>query len=470
LQKEKKERAHRGECKMFWGRKPKTDNREGEIEKYKKGMEGLRGSQSGLGQKLKADIKDKTIGQQEKIDQKREQQSKTDIDDKFRENYINNREFNYQIDTILGILKQYPAHLFIFESKLKLYFYVTIDDKYQKVLENILSLSQNENSLDTTPGNFEEMITKYLESKPIRKLVSNDFEKEILYHIKNENKEGIITMGEKLRDALIPEEITTMLKEELKNDPDKIKNVWIFEENNIDHLWEWIYWEEKNFFWGDNFHIVRIPENYKFTNPNFQINNATILSDANCRCADDDKDILHNKLGSIEEIGLLKTKRYKKLGKPNCIHIVVNIETFDKEKGLYNALRNVFKKTKLSNLQGVKKPNFLFLNIRAPTSEEQHLKPDEIDKIIHEIRKIFDSPAETWIDTNLPLPDSPTPQFAEYFYEMFLKNKDNVNVVEAVAKAREEIEKQKDIGCKSFWRLAYVVKGNPYAMVTWDEG
>jgi hypothetical protein len=146
-----------------------------------------------------------------------------------------------------------PAHLCIFASKAKIYVYVTVA-KYKNVFDSLAIKSPSHNAFSS------EMcinMMKCLGSVPINK--PDKLKKDWEGCIRDSNENIIKDYGEDLWKELIPKDIEKTLKTELESDNDKIKDVWIFcEDKNIDFLWEWIYWKEKNFFWGDEFSIIRI--------------------------------------------------------------------------------------------------------------------------------------------------------------------------------------------------------------------
>ena len=257
--------------------------------------------------------------------------------------------------------------------------------------------------------------------------------------------------------------IQTMLKE-LQNDNET--NIWIFYEGQgIEYPWEWIYWENdsrNNFFWGDKFHIVRIPKNCEFEDSKFQIKKVANIV-GKCRCGGDDDSSFRKLLG--KNYTVIKEDEngdyhvggtVEDLNDIDCLHIVANIDTQEKYIKLYDLCKNI-----LRNLDN-KQLKFLFFNIRIPHDKKDNYSLSRLKELFMEA-KIW-----IWIDTTLDLPDGPVPPFVEYFYKEFQSN--NKNIEEAVTKAREEIEKQKDLGLKRFHRLAFVVKGDPCVTITWIAG
>lgn len=217
----------------------------------------------------------------------------------------------------------WPAQLFIFFEESKIYAYTRLP-----VLLNTRFSSQNvdEENIENKNKGIEILIEEYLESKkhgPINKTKILKIKKDLLLYI-NKNKEEKVKNCGQLLNGLISEK--TKLKEELQNENDKIKNVVICcKDEDIDYVWEWIYWKEKKFFgadkffWGDKFHIVRIPRDgipdWEFKNSNFQINTVTILKD-DCPVAWNICDKICDKLNDIvicEKENLLDNTKLKSL-------------------------------------------------------------------------------------------------------------------------------------------------------------
>lgn len=258
-------------------------------------------------------------------------------------------------------------------------------------------------------------------------------------HLINQKEEDIKCTGMNFYDWLV--------KDVLPTGCDRTSEVWIYcEDADIDPIWEWLYIKSSNgecFFWGDKFHIIRIPENGEFgiSNNPCQINKVAFISDVECSCKCGDEECF---VGLPEEnkIDLRYLKGDTNLDAFDCVHLVArsSIVTTD----LLNSCESALSKAKFK---------FLFLHIRT---EEHDRTLDDLQKL----KKIFIRPADIWIDTSLNLPnDSEAPYFTKYFYEELWSKK---GIAESATKARKKIEEEKkDLGCKNFWRLVYVVKGNP---------
>jgi hypothetical protein len=268
--------------------------------------------------------------------------------------------------------------------------------------------------------------------------------------INENNGKKVKNRGQKLNRELIYEELGTKLKEELQKDDEKNNKILICcEDEDINYVWEWIYCKEKNFFWGDRFHIVRIPKegipDREFKNSNFQINSVTILKD-DCPVAWNICEKMCDKLNNIvtcTKENLLDNTKLKSLSIPDCIHIGASRETFEGEN-----------LTTIRQRLPQRKPFFLFFNI---FSNEPSSTFDYVSKLISPC------PATIWIDSTLNIPEKFAKLFVNNFYDEVIEELSNrgANIVEIVAKIRKN-EKIKD----NLWRFAYVVNGNPCAMFT----
>jgi hypothetical protein len=283
--------------------------------------------------------------------------------------------------------------------------------------------------------------------------------KDWVMSIRDNNESIVKEYGEDLWNKLIPKGIKEMLEAELEIDNDKIKDVWIFcEEENIDYPWEGIHWG--NFYWGDRFHIVRIPEgripeNCKSDNQNIQIKKIAVIIDEDCDCTDSDMEYF-NKLSEKKKeiISLQNEEDLNKLDLKgvDSIHVVASIDTIEEKGNLRDLFEDAF--NKLDN-----KPKFLFLNIRS--RDPVRAARDYIN--LPEFKNIFIRAVDIWIDTSFGLQDDISPGFAKEFYEVLESCKKNQkNVTEVVTEAREKMD------CKRFCRLAYMVFGNPCNTVSWD--
>ena len=360
--------------------------------------------------------------------------------------------------TMGRIIKYWPAQLFIFFEESKIYAYKRIP-----LLLNTIFSSQNvdEENIENKNKSIEILIEEYSESKkyrPINKTEISKIKKDLVKYI-NKNKERNVKLcGQRLNELIYEK---TKLKEELQNDNDKIKNVVICcKDEDIDYVWEWIYWKEKKFFggdkffWGDKFNIVRIPKDgipdRELKNSTFQINTVTILKD-NCHVAWNICENMCNKLNSIVncEEKSLDISTLSSLRISDCIHIGAWRKTFDGEN-----------LTTICQTFSQRKPIFLFLNI---FSNEPSSTFGDASKLINPC------PATTWIDSSFNIPEESEESkkvaklFVNCFYDEVIEELSNrgANIVEIVAKIRKN-EKIKD----NLWRFVYVVHGNPCTILT----
>lgn len=346
---------------------------------------------------------------------------------------------------IIRRITKYPAHLCIFESKAKIYVYVTLN-KYKNVFDSLAITSPSHNAFSSESG------INIMECLGIVSINKQDkLKKDWVGCIKNNNENIIKEYGEDLWNELIPKGIKKTLEAELESD-NEIKDVWIFCEcEDIDYLWEGIYLKEKNLFWGDEFHMIRIPKdridqiskNCEFKSP-YQINNVAFIVDEDCQCIAKDKNCFsENSVINLQQ----DSDKLKKLKDVDCVHLVASIGTFE-DRHYYELCAEALKERN-NNLM------FLFLNIRIPPNEDASKYP-----LLPKLKELFTSSAEIWVDTSLDLPDDPELSFTEIFYEKLRGSPKNIPKVATEARGNCKI-------CKNFCRLAYVVSGNPCPPVTW---
>ena len=234
--------------------------------------------------------------------------------------------------------------------------------------------------------------------------------------------------------------------------------VWIYcEIDNINHIWEWIYTGNgEQFFWGDRFFIVRIPENCNFENLNFQFNKATILferssSPAYETCAKEEilRTILRN-MADCHVTPIDDPQDLKNLEIFKFIHVGASRKTFENGEEWIKAFHR-----RLLQI----KPYFLFFTMFADSPSSKH---GCLSKSINL------QPHTTLIDSYFNIPKEFASPFVKCFYKILnesLKNSNEANIVEILAKTRKKFEKlgnKETLGYNPFWRLAYVVTGNPY--------
>jgi hypothetical protein len=342
------------------------------------------------------------------------------------------------IDKIKNILTPSQAHhLVIFELESEIIFYVTT----KKSLESFKSLKTSH--ID----DISKCIDRRLISESSFDL--NTFKNDLQKNIKNHDEVGVKKLGSLLCVKLMPWTIQAKLKEELQSD-NKIKDVWVFcEEKHIDYLWEWIYWENatERFFWGDRFHICRIPNDIagnEFKELTCTIENGVAIIDTFCDSARIDSALFKSQPNWVIIELQNELDELKKLGNVDYIHVVIHVKTIERDSNTDIELLS----SKLEKFLKTKKPKFLFLNIRGTGD----------NRIIGIFKKIFTDKVPIWIDTNLDLEDNAKISFTQDFYKILRESKDR-EIAEVVTEARNT--------CNSFCRLAYVIKGSPHTTIIW---
>ena len=225
-------------------------------------------------------------------------------------------------------------------------------------------------------------------------------------------------------------------KLKLPNKYDRMSGVWVYcEYEDIDPLWEWIYWEEKKSFWGDIFHIVRIEGHCDISD--CQVSSELIIlkdrtpnplwdsltSDCNGRVVKCRGEYLHNdsfRPGCIKNCIVCC---------PIAISGTINV-ALEKTFNNKNKILLLYPCTKLSGL------------------------------------KVLPS---AWIDSRLDIPKEHAKYFVNCFCEVLndLKKPREVRVAEIVTETRKKMERDpRGSNFNKLWRLAYVVNGNPYTTLT----
>lgn len=355
-------------------------------------------------------------------------------------------------------------------------------------------------TIDTTKKN--EIMEVYTKIRKKMKAEKSDCTQKDIIDSGNE-------LFQKLLEGVLPEK------------PDKEYGVWIYcEDKQINPLWEWICVKSedessensKYFFWGDRFFIVRIPteripETYKSEDSKFKIEEVDILLDTNSSNACSDRKCLRE-LGIVDnEIDLNKPDAQNNLKASDCIHIAADIELFIHHTPLLNALK------------ASKDMTFLFLNIWGPgVSRGMHIMkwinvisaktriypilnvpPDfapifakcfyecvaKEKNVAEAVRKTREEIEKGYLfcitdgdfkkDLNMCIiPEKLREKFNDEGSPVsndvtITKENDKWTITdeENIYTAREKdgklkiYEKERNSGCKKFWRLAYVVKGNP---------
>jgi hypothetical protein len=230
---------------------------------------------------------------------------------------------------------------------------------------------------------------------------------------------------------------------------DEARDVWIYcEVADIDPIWEWIYSEGGGFFWGDEFHIVRIEKRCDISDR--QVNTKVIILADNSskgalwNCALDLKKDLE---GAGVECTLIDSPDNELDISSDCI-----IYAAGSAKDTYKSY-----KTKLDRFLRQRRNNILFLNLRPSN-------PLRLKKL-----------PTTWLDCRFEGFDIPS-VFVKTFFEVLKELLEEVNgeneerevrVAEILTKTRERmISNQKGSQFNNLWRLAYILNGNPYTKLT----
>jgi hypothetical protein len=325
--------------------------------------------------------------------------------------------------------------------------------------------------------------------------VLSDYEYNVIKNLKDQklSKKDAEDIGKMLFKTLIPNEIKTKLRNELKNESEKVEWwVWIYSDvDEFNPIWEWLYtspkppnntkqsnvanqktmdknsskWKEKisnfikrepkpknklskeskmeqpqenekeeGFFWGDAFSIIRVPKNcdFEIERSESQINSVAILFDDDCKSARSDEKCLFDL----------------------CRHYSIDPSQYNFTSNSPNALPIMpFDYMHIAADIGIIEKNYVKFNqalSMAATSLSTNLnifyniwnakkRDAEKQRSIHNIQlKVMDSiPAKTRIYTIFDVQEDFAALFAKCFYECSIEEND---VAKAVKKAREEIK------------------------------
>jgi hypothetical protein len=256
--------------------------------------------------------------------------------------------------------------------------------------------------------------------------------------LKHQNLEKIKKCGSFFYEKLLGNQ--SILRINLFNEHNGMGGIWIFcKVADIDPTWEWLCTKNSNgedFFWGDEFHIVRIQEDCDMSEC---LVNKKIFILANM---DVDEEVFVNPLQSnLLDAGL---SNYVVIRSPadntnlDCCIILYAAGNDNIIRGNYESkLRGFF----------MQKNKILFFNLYPPG-------PLKLDKL-----------PVAWIDSPF---DNITEDFTLTFvncffkaYKNLLEKRTKVRVTEIVAKTREMMESKNIL-----WRLGCVVNGNPNIMLT----
>jgi hypothetical protein len=288
--------------------------------------------------------------------------------------------------------------------------------------------------------------------------------------VRDDNEIGIKKIGIDLWNAM-EEDIKTKLKELQNGDGN---NVWIFYEGeDIEYPWEWIYWgfSDDGSYWGDIFHIVRIPAKSakapKFQDRDFRIENVAILRDRTCNITNESncltclsEQVREKNLNDCEDLFNLNENF-------DYIHLRADRGSFN--PGVYSDAIDKAKREKNNNIRqrgdegagDTNKSKILFLNISKSNINSGAAYSKSMSDILGELLNLI--PVEAWIYTNTDVPDEDAPTFPQYFYNVFPETEKNM--VKAVTESRKRIRNEIN-GIKKFYRFAYIACGNPSINVT----
>lgn len=284
----------------------------------------------------------------------------------------------------------------------------------------------------------------------------------------NEDRKEIEKTGKFLFDNLIPGEIKNFIEHEYNS----IDSVWINcnpeeinpeeinpEEINpirelleeINFIWELLFVRsDDDFFWGDQFSISRVPNDYSFQEPKIQVIdtiNAVIILNEALDYAKDEKQYLEShprvkleeKIVQHEDLEKLHQKNF------NILHIASHYHYNSTSKKHEIGLADSSIDHKDINFNAPNKSDIVFMNT---------CNSEEICKVFgfHKELKDYFKNKIACIGTNWEIRDIHASNFAKYFYDSFLRG---VPIAKSVKEAREKI-KDKNI----MW-LAYTVYGHP---------
>jgi hypothetical protein len=281
-------------------------------------------------------------------------------------------------------------------------------------------------------------------------------------------EDKVISFGKKVYDTLL-------VNKKISNGSDETSGVWIYcIDEMIYPIWEWLYDEDRKFFWGDKFHIVRIPNGCDMAKE-CTLNELIILEDktpqtkdtAEYRISSIKSNLKH--LTSFLHIRSLASFQKHAVDNPELLELLKSCMLYfpmDLPGEVLADLDNIFKNRNNKNLL---------------------LYP-------HTQLTGFSNYPSTWIDSRLNVPKSQTSQFFKYFCDVLddhLTKPEKANIAKIVTETRKKMcgQEPKDQGgynswgwwklhlpavvgshlppareesnAIGFWRLAYVVNGNP---------
>jgi len=266
--------------------------------------------------------------------------------------------------------------------------------------------------------------------------------------LKNQNVGEIRKCGSFFYEKLLGNQL--ILPSNLSNERNGMGGIWIFcAVADIDPIWEWLCTKNskgEDFFWGDEFHIVRIPENCDFNVSDFEVEKFALLTDNSCSPAFILSNTIHNCLENILSCSNITISEI--LNSYDYIHIGAYKETFENHD--YNKkIKQILSRTK--ELDEKLNLKFLFLNTFCRATSSTHASPAKLISALSPL---------AWVDCSLNIPEELASNFITNFYEEIetsLRNNKEANVVEIFLKTRKKMIIQGGFGL-----FGYIIKGNPH--------
>jgi hypothetical protein len=231
------------------------------------------------------------------------------------------------------------------------------------------------------------------------------------------------------------------LSNNLSNVRSGMGGIWIFcAANEVEPIWEWLYPTKKDDgeFWGDEFCIVRIPDDFEIVE-NCQVDKELfILVDKSS--TDSQHMQLESRCNQVNIVGVDRLDSHP-LGEtpPESIRNCVMCDMTD----IIDATLKYFFEESIYT-----KSNILLLH---PCRQLQYSDQSPI----------------IWVDSRFDMPKEQAMNFVKCFCEVLGEhsiNPEKVRVAKIIAETREKMKNGSNI--HGLWRLAYVVNGNPKTTLT----